>query len=75
MLKVIQRFGKHCNCHLQGEYVLVGCFWEPHIGQEVGGEWDAKNLIGGAEERAAIQLVISSWLRRRGAENILRGTW
>jgi hypothetical protein len=29
MLKVIQRFRKHCSCHLQGECVLVGCFWKP----------------------------------------------
>jgi hypothetical protein len=24
MLKIIQRFDKHCSCHLQGEYVMVG---------------------------------------------------
>jgi hypothetical protein len=37
------RFGKNCSCHLQGEYVLVGNFWKPYIGQEVGGEWDLMN--------------------------------
>jgi hypothetical protein len=26
MLKIIQRFGKYCSCHLQCEYVMVGCF-------------------------------------------------
>jgi hypothetical protein len=25
MLKVIQRFGKHCSCHLQGEYIYI--YW------------------------------------------------
>jgi hypothetical protein len=24
MLTIIQRFGKHCSCHLQGECVMVG---------------------------------------------------
>jgi hypothetical protein len=23
----LQRFGKHCSCHLQGECVEAGCFW------------------------------------------------
>jgi hypothetical protein len=23
MLKVIQHFGKHCTCHLQGEHILA----------------------------------------------------
>jgi hypothetical protein len=55
MLIVIQRFGKHCSCHLQGEYVEAGRFWKPYIGQALGGEWDLMVLIGGAEERAAIQ--------------------
>jgi hypothetical protein len=30
ILRIIQRFGKHCSCHLQGEYVMVGCFWKPY---------------------------------------------
>jgi hypothetical protein len=29
IVKVTQRFDKHCNCHLQDEYVLVGNFWKP----------------------------------------------
>jgi hypothetical protein len=58
MLQVIQRFGKHRSCHLQGEYILVGRFWRPYIGQAVGGQWDVTNMIVGAEERAAIQLVM-----------------
>jgi hypothetical protein len=33
ILRIIQRFGKHCSSHLQGEYVLVGRFWKPYIGQ------------------------------------------
>jgi hypothetical protein len=44
-------------------YVLVGHVWKPYTGQAVGGGWDVMNMIGGAEERAAIQLVISTWLR------------
>jgi hypothetical protein len=34
--------------------------------QTVGGKWDVTNLIGRAEEQAAIQLVTSMWLRKRG---------
>jgi hypothetical protein len=26
-LKIFQRFGKHCNCHLQGECLLDGEWW------------------------------------------------
>jgi hypothetical protein len=33
ILKTIQRFGKYCNCHLQGEYVVVWRFWKPYIRQ------------------------------------------
>jgi hypothetical protein len=51
MLKIIQRFGKHCSCHLQGEYEMVGRFSKPYIGQAPGGELDLVVLIGGAEER------------------------
>jgi hypothetical protein len=50
MLKIIQRFGKHCCCHLQGECVVVGPFWKSYIGQAVGCELDLMVLIGGAEE-------------------------
>jgi hypothetical protein len=55
MLRIIQCFSKHCSYHLQGECVEVGDFWKPYIGQAVGGELDLMVLIGGAEERAAIQ--------------------
>jgi hypothetical protein len=40
MLKIIQRFGKHCSFHLQGEYVSE--------------ELDLMVIIGGAEEWAAL---------------------
>jgi hypothetical protein len=53
MLKVIH-FHKHCSCHLQGEYVLDRCFWEPYIRQAVGSKWDMMDLIGGARQQAAI---------------------
>jgi hypothetical protein len=40
ILKVIHNFGKHCSCHLQGEYVLGEHFVEAvdrsGTGQEVG---------------------------------------
>jgi hypothetical protein len=63
MLKIIQRFGKHCSCHLHGEYAVVRRFWKPYISDAVGGELDLMVLIGGAEERAAIQLEMSTWFR------------
>lgn len=28
MLKIIHDFGRHFNCHVQGEYVNVGRFWK-----------------------------------------------
>jgi hypothetical protein len=50
MWKVIQHFGKHCSCHVQGEYVLVGHFWKPYVGQAVGGKLNAMVPTGGVEE-------------------------
>jgi hypothetical protein len=44
--------------------MLAGRFWGSYIGQRVGGEWDMTHLIGGTVERAAIQLVTSTWLRK-----------
>jgi hypothetical protein len=29
MLKIIQRFGKHCSCHRHGEFVMAGRFRQP----------------------------------------------
>jgi hypothetical protein len=52
MLIVIQCFGKHCSCHLQGECLDVGRFWKPYIGQAVSIELDLMVLFGGAEEQA-----------------------
>jgi hypothetical protein len=48
-------------------------FWKSYIEQAVGGEWDVTNLIGRVEERAAIQLVMSTWLRKRGDEKFFKG--
>jgi hypothetical protein len=42
--------------------MLVGVFRKPS------GEWDTTDLIGGAGERAAIQLATSTLLRKRGDE-------
>jgi hypothetical protein len=33
LLKFVQRFGKHCSCHLKGEYVGWAVFWKPYIGK------------------------------------------
>jgi hypothetical protein len=55
MLRIIQRFGKHCSCHLQGECVVVGRFLKSYTGQAVGGGLYLMVLFGEAEERAAIQ--------------------
>jgi hypothetical protein len=35
---------------------MVGCLWKPYIGQAEGGELDLMVLIGGAQNRAAVQL-------------------
>jgi hypothetical protein len=69
MLKIIQHFSKHCSCHLQG--VMVGRFWQPYIGQAVGGDLDLMVLIGGAEGRAAIQQNINNI--QRGSSVKARG--
>jgi hypothetical protein len=55
MLKVIQRFGKQCSCHLQGESVLFWSFWKPFIEQALGGWLYVTNMIGGTEERCAVK--------------------
>jgi hypothetical protein len=37
MLRAVQRFGKHCNCHHQGGSMLANRFWQPCAGQGSGG--------------------------------------
>jgi hypothetical protein len=32
MLRIVKRFGKHCNYHLQGKCVVVGRFWKRKSG-------------------------------------------
>jgi hypothetical protein len=49
MVKIIQRFGEHCICHLQEKCVMVGRFWKPYIRQAVGGELDLMVVICGVE--------------------------
>jgi hypothetical protein len=53
-LKII-RFSKHCSCHIQGEFVMVGHFWQSYMRQVVGGELDLMVLIGRVEGNAAIE--------------------
>jgi hypothetical protein len=36
------------SCHLQGEYLMTGCFGEPYTGQAVSGELDLTVLIASA---------------------------
>jgi hypothetical protein len=72
MLKVTQRFDKHCICRLQGEY-FGWRFLKPYIGQAVDDEWDMTDLIGGAGERAVNQLAMSTWSRKRGDEKFFNG--
>jgi hypothetical protein len=64
MLKIV-RFDKHCSCHLQGEYVMVGRFWKPYrIQQAVGGELDLMTLMVEREERTACWIIFNI---RRGS--------
>jgi hypothetical protein len=47
-------------------------FFKPCIEQVVGGEWDVISLIGGAEQWAAILLVVSMLRKRCDDESFLR---
>jgi hypothetical protein len=54
--------------------MLVGHFLEDFIGQAVGSEWDMMDLIGGAGAQTAIQLAMSTWLRKSVDQKfLLRG--
>jgi hypothetical protein len=64
VLKITQSFDKLCSCRLQGEYVDWTFFLEGWVGQTAGGEFDMTDLIGGAAERIAIQLVNQSYATR-----------
>jgi hypothetical protein len=48
MLRIIQSFGKHFSCHLQGECVEAGRF-DAFLGQPVSGELNFMVLIGAAK--------------------------
>jgi hypothetical protein len=54
---------------------MVGHFWQSNIGQAVGGDFDLMVLIGGAEGHSAIQLEMSTWLRKRGDEKNFYGSF
>jgi hypothetical protein len=56
--------------------VYIGSFRKPYTVQEVGGEWNVKDLIGRTMEEAAIQLVVSDKIfygPRKGLPNTLSG--
>jgi hypothetical protein len=38
ILIIIQRFGKHCSCHLQGECAESGNFLKPYTWHAVDGK-------------------------------------
>jgi hypothetical protein len=62
MLRIIERFGKHCSCYLQGECVELLVFWKPYIETAVVGDLDFMVLIGGVEERrAAPQIQLTTY--------------
>jgi hypothetical protein len=42
----------------------------PYAEQGVGSEWAVKYLIGATELQAGIQSTMSTWLRKRGEEEI-----
>jgi hypothetical protein len=63
MLKIIERFDKHCSCHLHGE-CDVGQFWKLYIGHAACGELDLMLLICGEEERGVIQWEKGMGLRK-----------
>jgi hypothetical protein len=60
MMKVIQRFGKHCSFHLQGECVFV--FWKPYIEQVLGGERDVTDLRSELLFKESIKLLFFNLL-------------
>jgi hypothetical protein len=62
MLKVVLCFSRHFSCHLQSEYILVGYFWEPYVGQGIGYEradgWSGREgccLIGDEQVKVTCQ--------------------
>jgi hypothetical protein len=44
---------------------VLGIFWKPSIRLAVGNKWDLTDLIGGVGEWAAVQLAMSTWLRKK----------
>jgi hypothetical protein len=68
MLRVVQCFGKHFSCHLQGDCSLIvtnqACngwsFLADLLRHGVDGALDVMELIGGTEEQAAIQYKMST---------------
>lgn len=46
---------------------------EPYVDKVVGGVWDLKSVIGGTEERDAVQSVESTWLRKSGGMKVFKG--
>lgn len=53
MLRIVQRFGKQCSYHFQGEFLGVGRFWKLYKGQAVGGELVKTALFSGADDCTA----------------------
>jgi hypothetical protein len=53
--------------------MCTGGFRKPYIDQAVGGVWGVKDVIGRTEERAAIQSVASTWLKKIRVGKVLKG--
>jgi hypothetical protein len=48
ILRIMQRVVACCSCHIQGQCVVVGHFWNHYTGQVVSGGLDLMGLIFGA---------------------------
>jgi hypothetical protein len=51
-LKIIQRFGKNCNCHLKEEFCNGGRFWQTYTRKTTEGELNLMVALFGAEQSA-----------------------
>lgn len=70
MLKIIQCFGKHCSCHLQGKYVIVWCF--SSLVLKVGGELDETVLPAPRLSQKPIRCMFSLNISTLKSDETLR---
>jgi hypothetical protein len=48
--------------------MCTGSFRKLYTQQAVSSRWDVQNLTGRTKEHAAVQLVMSTWLKKKGDE-------